>query len=285
MQVETSAQTRALAIQEIVVLILHQMDMRTLIAAQRICRTWKDLISGSHSLQEALFLRSVGENSENSARFDNPLLAEAFPWLFPLRNQDDAPSTSAIRHQKRDFILSDLAWLKDPAVIELFIRPEASWRQMLTHQPPLYRAGEFKINNTPFGFSWCQLKGTLHNDGIQMGPLFEWLIDRDRDQWDFTSWFTTWIPALSPITIIPPPRFKHSHTASADWNKMMKCFDIVLERGSHVACTTYEDFEDEGGEDLGLATWERLCSSYRAVGLTMSGLQMEEYNEGAEGWD
>lgn len=38
---------------EIVTSILHEMDMRTLIAAQRVCRMWATLIHESLSLQHA----------------------------------------------------------------------------------------------------------------------------------------------------------------------------------------------------------------------------------------
>ena len=57
------AQSRALAISEIVTSILHHMDTRTLLAAQRISRTWNDLIRNTQSLQEALFLRAMAVTS------------------------------------------------------------------------------------------------------------------------------------------------------------------------------------------------------------------------------
>jgi hypothetical protein len=55
---------------------LHQMDMQTLMATQRVCHAWADQIRRSRSLQKALFLslalleprRSSDGNAEGNAR-------------------------------------------------------------------------------------------------------------------------------------------------------------------------------------------------------------------------
>ncbi|KAJ5512631.1 hypothetical protein N7463_002183 [Penicillium fimorum] len=179
---ENGAQTWALMIPEIVTSILHQMDMRTLITAQRISRTWKDLICTTQSLQETLFLRPINRDLDLSASVVNPLLAEAFPSIF---------ST-----EKGDICLMGLTWEKHPAVREMFIRPEASWRCMLTHQPPVYRC-------------WTKKKAVVPADGLRMAPLFGFLIDRGWHDWAYAESIQASFPASLPDGLLKPNRSKN----------------------------------------------------------------------------
>ncbi|KAF4769491.1 hypothetical protein N7455_008643 [Penicillium solitum] len=172
------AQSRALAIPEIVISILRHMDTRTLLTAQRISRTWKDLIRNTQSLQEALFLGPISNGHDLGTRVDNPLLAEAFPSIF-------RPKYGRNNAKGQPICLTDLVWEKDPATRTMFVRPEASWRRILTHQPPLYRVGAFHSSCTPWVWRWSQVKAGIPDDGLRMGPLFEYLIDRDPYNWTY----------------------------------------------------------------------------------------------------
>ncbi|KAJ5510971.1 hypothetical protein N7453_003074 [Penicillium expansum] len=109
---ENDARTRALAIPEIVTSILHQMDIRTLSTAQRISRTWKDLICTTLSLQKILSPRPISHELGLSTRVENPLLAETFP--------------SILNTEEKDICMTGLIWEKYLAVREMFIRPKAS---------------------------------------------------------------------------------------------------------------------------------------------------------------
>lgn len=141
------------------------MDTRTLLTTQRISRTWKGLIRNTQSLQEALFLRPISNGHGLGTRVDNPLLAEALPSIF-------RPKDGRNNAKGQHICLTDLVWEKDPTTRTMFVRPEASWPQILTHQPPLYRVGAFHSSCTPWVWRWSQVKAGIPDDGLRMGPLF-----------------------------------------------------------------------------------------------------------------
>lgn len=287
------AQPRALAIPEIVTSILHQMDTRTLLAAQRISRTWKDLICNTQSLQEALFLRPSSNGHDLTTRVDNPLLAEAFPSLFRSPDRDNA--------QGQYISLTDLAWEKDSTTRAMFIRPEASWRRMLTHQPPLYRVGAFQSSCTPFGWGWSQEKAGIPEDGLRMAPLFEYLIDRDPDDWAYGMSIEIFFPSSSPIGLLALEKYKNwreAYGADWAWREMMRQFDLVLQIEGSTTCTSEMDYEEEQEDrekeakekgvelpDTDVVVSKRIYECYRELGVKMEGLRMEEYNKGWGMWD
>lgn len=281
---ENDAQTRALAIPEIVTSILDQMDMRTLIAAQRISRTWKDLICTTQSLQETLFLRPISHYLDLTTRVENPLLAEAFPSIF---------------NTEQDCIcLTDLTWEKDPVVREMFIRPEAGWRRMLTHQPPLYRVGTFESCCSPFGWGWSKEKAGVPEDGLRMAPLFEFLIDCDWEDWAYGQSIGVYFLASLPGELLGSTRFKNWNEADRAWKEINGQFDLVLAINTSTTCTSEMDYEDqmENSEkdarekgvvlpDTDFTVWKRICECYRELGLKMDGLKMEKFDEGSGMWD
>ncbi|CAG8887055.1 unnamed protein product [Penicillium egyptiacum] len=281
---ENNAQTRALAIPEIVTSILHQMDMRTLIAAQRISRTWKDLICTTQSLQETLFLRPISHGIDLGSQVENPLLAEAFSSIF---------------NTEQDCIcLTDLTWEKDPAVREMFIRSEASWRRMLTHQPPLYRVGTFETCCSPFGWGWSKKKAGVPEDGLRMAPLFEFLIDRDWEGWAYGQVIEVYFTASLPRGLLESTRLKNWNEVDQAWKEMNGQFDLVLAINSSTTCTGEMDYEDQMEKrekkakdkgvvlpDTDLTVWKRICECYRELGLKMDGFKMEKFNEGSGMWD
>lgn len=60
MQEQEQAQTKVLAIPELLEIILLHLDTRTLLAsAQRVCQTWTVLIQSSPALQQALFFQPL----------------------------------------------------------------------------------------------------------------------------------------------------------------------------------------------------------------------------------
>ncbi|KAJ5360315.1 hypothetical protein N7517_009506 [Penicillium concentricum] len=280
---DTDAQTRALGTPEIVASILHQMDMRTLITAQGISRTWKDLICTTQSLQETLFLRPISHDLDLSTRVENPLLAEAFPSIFD--------------NEEGDICLTDLTWEKNPAVREMFIRPEASWRRMLTHQPPLYRVGTFKSRCSPFGWSWSKKKASVPEGGLRMAPLFEFLIDRSWQAWAYGESIVASFPASLPGGLLRSNSSKSWNEEERDWKEMDGQFDLVLEISSSTTCTSEEDYEDGMKEmeearekgvvfpDTDLTVWKRICECYQELGLKMDGFKLEKFDEARGMWD
>ncbi|KAJ5375564.1 hypothetical protein N7517_007570 [Penicillium concentricum] len=180
MHIQDSAQTRALAISEIVISILHQMDMHTLIAAQRVCHSWADPIRRLRSLQRALFF-IPSEKSRSEARVYNPMLVRAFDSVFPTKDLRGLHNAS---DRMKNVRLSDFDLAKIPAKREIYLRPEASWRRMLTQQPPIFTVGKFGTGTGQYNWPWHK-KMTAHQDeGLCMGTLFEWLVQLGRYKWN-----------------------------------------------------------------------------------------------------
>jgi hypothetical protein len=72
---------------ELVEQILLNLDMRTLlVSAQRVSKTWHDLIASSRPLQRALYFEPIAAatfKELTTTRTRNPLLEEIFPPFFP----------------------------------------------------------------------------------------------------------------------------------------------------------------------------------------------------------
>ena len=286
MHIRPPAQTRALAIPEIVISILHQMDTQTLMAAQRVCRSWTDYIRRSRSLQEALFFIPVSEKSRAETRVSNPMLAQAFRSAFPSRglrgssNADDKVETVS---------LSEFDLTKCPAKREMYLRPEASWRRMLTQQPPVFTVGLFSMCAGPMGLFWYQEKATRQNDGLRMGVLFEWFVDLGRHEWNSATiaiGLGGAAPVNMPVEIMPPSTSVFTDGINEDWRAMAADFDLVLMTSSASACTDPEgpDDDDWVKSSDGIA-WEEICQTYSELGLTATGLETETYNKGGALWN
>ncbi|KAE9407533.1 hypothetical protein BT96DRAFT_971236 [Gymnopus androsaceus JB14] len=157
--------------------ILSQLDMRTLLtAAQLVSHYWHDIITQSPSIQQALCFQPK-QNTANE-QMQNPLLAELFePWF-------DGNGA----HDRRKFMKMPLASTRD-----VFLREDATWRQMLVAQPPLLQLG-----------IWTQMhgmRGDSHQfeilefpNGLRMGEFYDigqkWLannVSGFRVFWDSTS--------------------------------------------------------------------------------------------------
>ncbi|KAI3327825.1 hypothetical protein HD806DRAFT_335816 [Xylariaceae sp. AK1471] len=128
-----SAAQTALAIVELLEMILAHVDQRTLlVSAQRVNSFWHDCILRSPQLQRKLFFLA----DLSAERTDNPLFRRTF-WCsidFHWRVLDQ--SASILGH--RTSPTPPVIW---PEEIETFSRLEASWRRMPTHQPPLHGLG------------------------------------------------------------------------------------------------------------------------------------------------
>ena len=120
----------ALGISEILILILIQLDVRTLLLSQRVCRQWAEIIRSTAALQRALFFRP--KDKDTRLGFYNPLLKSSFSTFFSLIWDNSIQVID----------LADLA-LEHPENRDRYLRPEASWRQMLTQQPPIYTTGQY----------------------------------------------------------------------------------------------------------------------------------------------
>ncbi|KAJ5898840.1 hypothetical protein N7495_003584 [Penicillium taxi] len=132
-----SAMNKVLDTPEVLEMILGRLDMRTLlVSAQRVCRNWMNLIRASPSLQMVLFFTSINGSEWGKEKIPNPLLAWAFPSIFP---GDD------------NFSFANLIMTKDDSSMARFIRKDASWRKMLVQQPPISEVGLFHIQHTMGG--------------------------------------------------------------------------------------------------------------------------------------
>lgn len=120
-ETERTALSKALAMPEIVQLVLLHSDMRTILTgAQRTCRFWNNVIQEFPSIQKHLFFTPIEEGDVK--KIPNPLLAELFPSFF-------------FRERTR-FTNESLDMVKNTHKAAAYLREEASWRRMLVQQPP-----------------------------------------------------------------------------------------------------------------------------------------------------
>lgn len=137
------AAQKGLATPEILEMILIQVDISTLLtSAQRVCRSWFDVISKSPLIQKGLFFTPVNDSEwVIGEKRLNPLLIEAFPSIFPT---EDRPYSGCLD-------VCDLPMTQDALTMARFIRKDASWRKMLVQQPPLLDIGLFQVSSSRGG--------------------------------------------------------------------------------------------------------------------------------------
>ncbi|KAJ5975623.1 hypothetical protein N7481_009330 [Penicillium waksmanii] len=150
---------------ELIEAILRQVDMQTVLLAQRVCRQWALCIRGSFLIQQILFFQPA---PANTTRQQNPLLASKFPYWFPA---DDAESCAIAfgAGDMQDFLESS----------EKYRRPEASWRRMLVQQPPIMALGWVERSVSPSEVT------DLHRweiplqalGGLQMNMLYDLVVN------------------------------------------------------------------------------------------------------------
>lgn len=215
---------RFFSIDELVALFLHQAPTLVLVNCQRVCTLWHSIITTSPALQKSLFLLpsstdspSWSEDEEEpdfedeedfEARFAtestppeahrssnsqgspkakdrilNPVLAECFAPILASSNLGN--STWSFYSQ-----LQTLPWAKtgtqlDSPARNAFAREEASWRQMLVSQPPIYRLDWWHewatADNAWWGWGHQDL-GTFGNSDspITLGMLWDLVEGRLR---------------------------------------------------------------------------------------------------------
>jgi hypothetical protein len=127
-------------INELLENILLHTDMRTLLTSgQRVCRDWKAMIKASPRLQERLFLKpSISQASNKCYRLRNPLLEDVLWAHFFLKQQQNSESNLA---DVSRFPLREADRLK----LKIYLRKDASWKQMLLQQPPSSSTGVLEI--------------------------------------------------------------------------------------------------------------------------------------------
>ncbi|KAJ5180522.1 hypothetical protein N7492_003732 [Penicillium capsulatum] len=118
-----SAQERVLWTTDTLEPVLLQLDVQTLLLAQRTCRLWHLLIHTSPAIQKALFYLA----DHNQRPVQNPLLAKVFPSFFPhpVTGETDA-----------NFTFMNFDTVQNPDKIIAYNRRRASWRRMFVQQPP-----------------------------------------------------------------------------------------------------------------------------------------------------
>lgn len=263
---------------------MGQMDMSTLIKCQRVCRAWTKTIQLSTSLQQNLFFLSREDPFQKTSWVYNPLLAEIFPSFFP-------PSTTT----ETSVNFETVEFAKNSESMRIFLRPEASWRRMLTTQPPIRKVGGFAWGCNMFGCWWSQTKAEPLKDGLRMGLLFETLLSESSPYWKHQTWWIVFggpTPINAPRVIVAHRTCSHYSSFNSDGTQMIHELDLTLVTVGHTSCIeddSYESDESECPPDYAKSvkpakefTWEKLRACYQDLGVDLSKLRMIEYNQGYE---
>lgn len=156
------ASTDAWAITEIAENILSQLCLKDLLLAQRVSKSWRDLIQSSPRLQQDLFFRpreAKGSADGTRTRVLNPLLVEHMPlWFSRGKN---------VWRQR----VTDVPWAETVARLA-FMRKEASWRNMLITQPPL-TVFELVHRTHAMGGDSLAVGSLEQADGVRMGLAYD----------------------------------------------------------------------------------------------------------------
>ncbi|KAJ5975441.1 hypothetical protein N7481_009148 [Penicillium waksmanii] len=262
-----AAQSRALAVPEILTLVLQELDMHTLlVSAQRVSRMWRTVIKETPSLQAKLFLAPISPKDNNPAPIFNPLLATKFPTLIPKTNRTINQPTEFVDLTTIDIALHPL---KEFA----YLRPEASWRHMLTQQPPAFTLASITRSVNAEGVSLKRSRGPRQDEGLRMGTLFQWVLSLPGHL--FAIGVTIFFGGPSPVNTNTP--FFNSGGFWADlYQDIVAKHDVILsvDMGS-ISDISNEDQRYKTSEDA--ETRNYLYGALQMADLFTSDLSFEEY--------
>lgn len=196
--------------EELLVAILAELDMRTLlVSALRVSHRWQSIINASLPLQRALFFHPERQTETtppgvSSQKTQNPLLKDIFPAWFEntgsfiprprpgVNPMHQFPATAMMgykRFQELPLYSAGLESDDNP-----FLRPSASWRRMLTSQPPCYTVS-VNAKRGP-GASMRKSIGTgcleKHEDGVRMGHMYDAVL-RHSAQHHVSGFMVIWL--------------------------------------------------------------------------------------------
>ncbi|OJJ70056.1 hypothetical protein ASPBRDRAFT_45398 [Aspergillus brasiliensis CBS 101740] len=270
---------RGLFIPEVLERILIHLDMRTLLLSQRVCTAWATIIQESPLLQQALFFAPTKWRAKEDSIY-NPLLVERFPPFFPntIKNDLVQPRDCYPPHfLPSQYVGDDCAWshpVKDdltraevfyrelplqkyPLRRKAYLHPEASWRRMLTQQPPAPNIPVLRVWSFARGkrYDRYRIPGTLKDvmdleryvrqnpkdseppekpsqeeeeGGVTMGLLFDY-VTCDLDlKW----WMIMWgdLPPVSMALELGPEYVEAYKRAAQDGSIVVLTFQIVQGR-------------------------------------------------------
>ncbi|KAI3320615.1 hypothetical protein HD806DRAFT_505697 [Xylariaceae sp. AK1471] len=175
--------------------ILGQLEIRTLLTStQLVNRRWRELITQSPTLQQALYFKPIAPTSGPARK--NPLLANVFPLWFQEYDKQASDKFPQLCRMT-DFQKLPMA---DKSRRETFMHPNATWRRMLVQQPPALRLGRWRL--------WHMMDGDSHDfqilefpDGLRMDSLYD-----GAQSWawtPYTDFCVVWDPSVVSSHINP----------------------------------------------------------------------------------
>lgn len=195
----SQAHEKVLGTPELLEQILGELSMGEILLVQRTCRYFKNTVKGSLVLQKRLYFKGHPKSyTEVGKTLYNPLLQKHFPNFFqdearfpPHKAVELAPWTQEPGRALATYVLHErpipygltlpilnipdtfqkLPWYQDSCRRKAFTRPDASWRRMLTIQPPinvleLQYVARGCFHQIDRGYWWA-------GEGITMGPLYD----------------------------------------------------------------------------------------------------------------
>lgn len=165
-----TAAHQVLELPELLEHILFYVSEQDLLLAQRVSKTFRDVIIGSSLLQQRLFFRPALQRDVEQVSFiSNPLLVKRFwPWY--------KMSASYIWGTWKSDAFDALQWNLNDWTFQAYAREDASWRRMLVVQPGIIRLRVWKIttdsDRTRDKIQHAEL--TIQpNQGLRMGILYD----------------------------------------------------------------------------------------------------------------
>ncbi|KAK6064202.1 f-box domain protein [Seiridium cupressi] len=196
-----SAAARVASTPELMELIFKETDIRTLlVSAQRVNKTWGDIIQNSHQVQRNMFFKPIAPESDEEiieGRTINPLLAEVFPTFFKTmpkpgerRKQGGTSELNTWADKTSSgYDSKPFSFMDDPPVPrrskrlgasisrsrrEAFLRKGASWRNMLVQQPAAPHVGYIEVRGPMQRMFYNDIiKNKTNGAGVTMGMLYD----------------------------------------------------------------------------------------------------------------
>ena len=158
-----SAAARVFAIAELHESILHQLPMRDLLLAQRVCSSWKDAITTSTLLLQQLYFTPIVPSSVLST-WKGLLETRQGGWYGSLNKTLDSPELNPVLGLLEDHY--HIMFTKESYIGNLMALPtawrhsQASWRRMLICQPAV-------VSQIEYVFTCSYRPDVVHSENVQ----------------------------------------------------------------------------------------------------------------------
>jgi hypothetical protein len=175
----SDAKLQVISTTELLEGILANLELKTLlISAQRVCKSWHELITTSKPIQQALYFAPIEAKSASEVtekRTINPLLKEIFSPFFEGTERNPIMASKDVfgfMNGSSKTKMTGHTLIQEDTTRNSFLREGASWRRMLVQQPAAPKIGYIESRGM-YERNFYNAVVDAPDGGVRMGLLYD----------------------------------------------------------------------------------------------------------------